>query len=58
MHVPAGKGSMDFPAIVKAGAKNIKWMVVEFDDYDQDIFDGLQQSYNYLTSNKLASGNV
>jgi len=58
MHVPAGKGAMDIPAIVKAGADNIKWMIVEFDDTEMDIFDGLQQSYTYLTQNKLARGNV
>jgi len=58
IHVPAGMGGMNFPAIVSAGAENIKWMVVEFDEIDGDIFDGLQQSYSYLIKNKLAKGNV
>jgi sugar phosphate isomerase/epimerase len=58
IHVPAGMGAMNFPAIVQAGAENIKWMTVEFDEYDGDIFTGLQQSYSYLTKNQLAKGNI
>jgi len=54
--VPAGEGSLDFPAIVKAGGKNIEWMIVEFDEYDKDIFDGIKKSYAYLTKNGLAEG--
>ena len=56
-HVPAGSGSLDFPSIVKAGGKNIKWMIAEFDEYSGNIFEGLQGSYTYLTKNKLAKGN-
>jgi sugar phosphate isomerase/epimerase len=55
-HVPAGSGTLDFPAIVKAGSKNIKWMIVEFDEYERDIFEGIQESYEYLTKNGLAEG--
>ena len=44
-NVPVGQGSMDFPSIVKAGGKNIQWMIVEFDEYSGNIFDGLLQSY-------------
>lgn len=54
--VPVGTGTMDFPAIVKAGGENTKWMIVEFDEYDKDIFDGIRQSYDFLTSNGLAQG--
>jgi len=57
-HVPAGQGSMDFPSIVKAGGTNIKWMIVEFDEYAGNIFDGLQQSYTYLTKKGLAKGKI
>ena len=57
-NVPAGSGSLDFPAIVKAGGENIQWMIVEFDEYAGNIFDGLQSSYNYLTRNGLADGKV
>jgi|YelNatPaOPRAMG01_1025707.scaffolds.fasta_scaffold00364_26 sugar phosphate isomerase/epimerase len=56
--VPVGDGSMNFPAIVKAGGDNIKWMIVEFDEYDKNIFDGVKKSYFYLTKNHLAKGKV
>jgi len=56
--VPAGEGVMDFPAIVKAGAENIQWMIVEFDEYEKDIFDGIRKSYAYLTKNGLAKGSI
>jgi sugar phosphate isomerase/epimerase len=54
--VPVGEGSLDFPAIVKAGGENTQWMVVEFDEYDKDIFEGIAKSYAYLTKNGLAEG--
>jgi sugar phosphate isomerase/epimerase len=56
--VPAGSGTMDFPSIVKAGGSNIKWMIVEFDEYAGNIFEGAQSSYTYLTKNDLAKGKV
>ncbi len=54
--VPAGEGTLDFPPIVKAGGKSIQWMIVEFDEYEKDIFDGIGRSYTYLTRNGLAEG--
>ena len=56
--VPVGEGVLDFPAIVKAGAENIEWMIVEFDEYEKDIFDGMRKSYAYLTKNGLAKGRI
>ncbi len=56
--VPAGEGSMDFPAIAKAGADSIQWMIVEFDEYDKNILDGIKKSYSFLTKQGLAQGNV
>jgi hypothetical protein len=56
--VPAGTGSMDIPSIVKAGGSNTKWMIVEFDEYAGNIFEGVQGSYTYLTKNGLAKGKV
>jgi sugar phosphate isomerase/epimerase len=56
--VPAGQGIMDFPSIVKAGGTNIKWMIVEFDEYSGDIIDGIKSSYEFLTENKLAKGKL
>ena len=43
---------------LRAGGTNIKWMIVEFDEYANDIFDGIQKSYTYLTKNGLAEGKV
>lgn len=54
--LPAGQGTMDIPAIVKAGGTNIEWMIVEFDEYEKDIFNGMRDSYAYLTKNGLAEG--
>ena len=51
-----GNGTLDFPAIVKAANGNTEWMVVEMDKTTTDVFDALQESYNYLVKNKLAIG--
>jgi sugar phosphate isomerase/epimerase len=56
--VPAGEGTLNFPAIVEAGVENIKWMIVEFDEYGKDIFDGIKKSYDYLIKNNLAEGRI
>ncbi len=56
--VPAGEGVMDFPAIAKAGGRNTRWMIVEFDEYDKSIFDGIGRSYSYLTKHRFATGRV
>jgi sugar phosphate isomerase/epimerase len=51
--VPVGKGTMDFIAISEAGKISTQWMIVEFDEYAGDIFEGLQSSYTWLTENGL-----
>jgi sugar phosphate isomerase/epimerase len=56
--VPAGAGGMDFPAIAGAGGGNTEWMIVEFDEFAGDIFEGISRSYAYLTANGLATGRV
>jgi sugar phosphate isomerase/epimerase len=56
--VPVGQGTLDFPSIVKAGGKNIEWLIVEFDEYEKDIFDGIKESYDFLVRNKLGEGKV
>ncbi len=56
--VPAGEGTLDFPAIVGAGGKNIEWLIVEFDEYEKNILDGIKKSYAFLTKNGLAGGRV
>src|SRR6185295_3251111 len=49
--VEVGKGTQDFPAIVKAANGNTEWMIVEMDKTATDIFQALQDSYDYLTKN-------
>ena len=51
-----GKGTQDFPAIVKAANGNTKWMVVEMDVVATDLFTAIQDSYTYLVKNGLARG--
>ena len=50
-----GKGTQNFPAIVKAGT-HAEWLVIEMDTAaaDADVFDLLQQSFDYLINNKFA----
>ena len=43
--------------IAAADEKVTRWMVVELDRCDTDMFEAVEQSYKYLISNKLASGN-
>jgi len=47
-NVALGEGVVDFPAIVKAGGKNLEWLIVEFDNCATDIMEGLEKSYQYL----------
>jgi sugar phosphate isomerase/epimerase len=56
--VPAGAGVVDFPAIARAGGGNTEWMIVEFDEFAGDIFEGIRRSYTYLTASVLAEGRV
>jgi sugar phosphate isomerase/epimerase len=49
-----GKGTQNFPAIVKAADGNTEWMVVEMDKTAGDVFVALKESYDYLINNKLA----
>ena len=54
--VAVGKGSQNFPAIVKAANGNTEWMIVEMDKSTTDVFDALQESYDYLVKNGMAKG--
>jgi sugar phosphate isomerase/epimerase len=49
-----GKGTQNFPEIVKAADGNTEWMVVEMDKTSGDVFEALKESYDYLINNKLA----
>ena len=48
-----GKGTQNFPAIVKATKGNTEWMVVEMDKTATDVFEALKDSYDYLVKNKM-----
>ncbi len=53
-----GSGKVDFPAIVSAADPNVlKWLIVELDRCATDMTEAVRQSYSYLTSSGLASGN-
>jgi sugar phosphate isomerase/epimerase len=56
--VPAGEGAVNFSDIVRVAGKNTEWMIVEFDEYANDIFYGIRKSYQYLVSNGFARGKI
>lgn len=52
--VALGKGTQNIPAIAKAAAGNIEWMVIEMDVVATDVFEAIKDSYDYLVTNKFA----
>jgi len=48
-----GKGTQNFPAIVKAADGNTEWMVVEMDKTSGDVYVALKESYDYLVSHQM-----
>jgi len=57
--VAVGSGKMDIPAVIQAANPAVlKWLVVELDRCDTDMFTAIEQSYAYLVGNRLAAGNV
>jgi len=58
-HTAVGAGKMDIPAVVAAADPKVhEWSVVELDECATDMMQAVRDSYRYLTSNKLAAGNV
>jgi len=58
-HTAVGSGALDIPAIVAAADPNVlEWLIVELDTCATDMRQAVKQSYDYLTSNSLAHGNV
>ncbi len=56
--VAVGSGKNNIKEIIAAADEKVtRWMVVELDRCDTDMFEAVEQSYKYLISNKLASGN-
>jgi sugar phosphate isomerase/epimerase len=52
---PAGQGQVDLIGASKV-AKHAKYIVVELDSFDGDMVQAVRESYQYLTSNKIAVG--
>lgn len=58
-HVAVGSGVVDIAGIVKAADPEVlDWLIVELDSCDTDMFDAVQESYQFLVSSGLATGNV
>jgi sugar phosphate isomerase/epimerase len=54
--VPAGEGTLDWPAIAAAGRSAVEWLVVEFDEHAGDLFAALGRSLAYLERAGLRQG--
>lgn len=46
--VPIGTGKMDTISIINAAQEKAKWLIVELDAVEGDIFEALEQSYRFL----------
>ena len=58
VHTAVGSGKLDMPSIIGAADPNVlEWLIVEIDACETDMLEAVEQSYKYLTSNKLALGN-
>ncbi|HBC86914.1 MAG TPA: hypothetical protein DCZ94_08175 [Lentisphaeria bacterium] len=56
--VAVGKGKMDFKKVIAAAdPKILRWLVVELDKCDTDMFQAVEDSYKYLVASKLGEGN-
>ena len=54
--VAVGQGSLDFPAIFKAGAPYSEVHIVELDRCDTDMMTAVEESYRYMTANGFSNG--
>jgi sugar phosphate isomerase/epimerase len=58
IHTAVGSGKVDMHPIIKAADPNVlQWVIVELDGCKTDMLEAVKQSYRYLTSEGLASGN-
>ena len=48
-----GKGTQNFPAIVRASNGRAEWLVIEMDKTATDVFDALRESVDYLVSHQF-----
>ncbi len=51
--LPAGQGEVDLIAAAKVG-NDAEYIAVELDAYDGDMLKAVEQSFLYLTENKIA----
>ncbi len=49
-----GQGTLDIPSIMEASTGTAEWMVLEMDEVDGDVFNMLEESYNYMLENRFA----
>lgn len=56
--VPVGQGSQDFEAIAESCGDTPTWMVIELDESAIDVFQAVEESFNYLQNNNLATAEV
>ncbi len=54
--VAAGQGTLDIPAIVRAGEAHTEWLIVELDRCATDMLEAVAQSYRYLAEEGLGRG--
>lgn len=56
-HTAAGTGKVNIPAAVAAADQDVlKWLVVELDACDTDMFTAVEKSFKYLVENKIGYG--
>jgi sugar phosphate isomerase/epimerase len=57
-HTAVGSGKVDIPAVIAAADPTVlEWLIVELDNCATDMTEAVRQSYTYLTTQGLASGN-
>ena len=55
--VPVGQGKMHVTADLQEADENVlQWLIVELDNCDRDMLQGVSESYTYLTGQGLAKG--
>lgn len=58
VHTAVGKGRVDIKKSIEAADKDVvKWLIVELDNCSTDMLEAVEESYDYLVSNRLALGN-
>jgi len=55
--LPLGRGELNIPGVVAALPAQVSSIVVELDYCEIEMWDAIEQSYKYMTSNGLAAGN-